>query len=76
MCNLLQEGKIMFLEIYAMVVASIIFSTLVILSFVYTSSPIAGANDEGNEKSLYLVETSLFSLSSPPSTSTPPYPSN
>ncbi|URE25611.1 Nucleotide-diphospho-sugar transferase [Musa troglodytarum] len=71
-CNPLPEGKTVFLAIYAAVVAGIIFSTLVILSSVYTSSPAASAGDGGNGKPLHLAGTSLFSSSSPPSTSTPP----
>ncbi|KAJ8490237.1 hypothetical protein OPV22_011958 [Ensete ventricosum] len=69
-CNPLPEGKTVFLAIYAAVVAGIIFSTLVILSSVYTYSPAAGAGDGGDGKPLH--GTSLFSSSSPPSTSSPP----
>ncbi|URD78485.1 Nucleotide-diphospho-sugar transferase [Musa troglodytarum] len=63
-CNPFPEGKIVFLVIYAAVVASIVFSTLVIVSF-YTS-PAASAGGGGNGKPLHLVATSLFSSSSPP----------
>ncbi|RRT47032.1 hypothetical protein BHE74_00017775 [Ensete ventricosum] len=48
-CKPLPEGKTVFLAIYAAVVAGIIFSTLVILSSVYTSSPAAGAGAEEME---------------------------
>ncbi|RZS19661.1 hypothetical protein BHM03_00052092, partial [Ensete ventricosum] len=69
--NPLPDGKTVFLTIYAAVVAGIIFSALVIVSSIYTSSP-AGAGDGGNGKPLHLVVTSLLSSSSPPSTSPPP----
>ncbi|CAL9204957.1 unnamed protein product [Musa hybrid cultivar] len=73
-CNPLAEGKTVLLAVYAAAVAGIIFSTLLILSSVYTSSPTAGTGDGGNGKSIHLVGTSFFSSSSPPSTS-PPLPS-
>ncbi|CAL9131006.1 unnamed protein product [Musa acuminata var. zebrina] len=61
--NPFPDGKTVFLTIYAAVVASVVFSALVILSSFYTS-PAAGVG-EG--------VTSLFSSSSsPPSTSPPP----
>ncbi|XP_065029426.1 arabinosyltransferase XEG113-like [Musa acuminata AAA Group] len=60
--NPFPDGKTVFLTIYAAVVASVVFSALVILSSFYTS-PAAGVGDG---------VTSLFSLSSPPSTSPPP----
>ncbi|KAJ8509832.1 hypothetical protein OPV22_000266 [Ensete ventricosum] len=65
------------LAVYAVAVAGIIFTTVVIFSSVYTSSPVAGAGDGRNGKPLHLVGTSPFSASSPPSTSpSPPPPSS
>ncbi|KAJ8509834.1 hypothetical protein OPV22_000268 [Ensete ventricosum] len=65
------------LAVYAVAVAGIIFTTVVIFSSVYTSSPVAGAGDGRNGKPLHLVGTSPFSSSSPPSTSpSPPPPSS
>ncbi|RRT51830.1 hypothetical protein B296_00021832 [Ensete ventricosum] len=62
------------LAVYAVAVAGIIFTTVVIFSSVYTSSPVAGAGDGRNGKPLHLVGTSPFSSSSPPSTSPSPPP--
>ncbi|CAL9781232.1 unnamed protein product [Musa acuminata subsp. burmannicoides] len=73
-CNPFPDGKTVFLAIYAAVVASIVFSALVILSSFYTS-PAADVGDGGNGKPLQLFGTSSLFLSSSPPSSSPPPPS-